>query len=366
MCNKQFLYVGTYTRPEAHLKSANGRGVYLYSLDLTSGLLTFCSLVADIVNPSYLSLDEKNRSLFAVSEVEQDQPNGVSSFKIAEDGTLTRLSTQPSMGSGACYLTITENADTLLLANYGSGNIASYPITENSLILAASYVNQHLGEGPNKERQEAAHAHSIVINNDSSLALAADLGTDQLYAYKVLENSTLEYTSSITMPAGSGPRHIAFHCDNQHAFVVNELSNQISVLTFNKNMQLLTVIEHHSTLPDTALIRGESWAGDIHITPNGRFVYVSNRGDDSIAIFEFLPSLAKLNQPMLKLVGFEATLGEFPRGFVIDSSGQYLLVANQNSDNIVSFAINQHTGALSKIAEIAAPTPVCLQLLSEH
>ena len=365
MSNKKFLYVGTYTRPEAHLKSANGRGIYLYSLDLTSGLLTFCSLVADIVNPSYLSLDEKNRSLFTVSEVEQNQPNGVSSYKIAEDGALTRLSTQPSMGSGACYLTITENADTLLLANYGSGNITSYPVTASSQVQAASYVNQHIGEGPNKERQEAAHAHSIVLNNDCSQALAADLGTDQLYAYKVLKNSTLEYTSSITMPAGSGPRHIVFHCDNQHVFVVNELSNQISVLTINKETQQLTVIEHHSTLPDTGCLNGESWAGDIHITPNGRFVYVSNRGDDSIAIFEFQPSPAKLNKTTLKLVGFKSTSGEFPRGFVIDSSGQYLLVANQNSDNIVSFAIDQDTGELSKIAEIAAPTPVCLKLLSE-
>jgi len=365
MRNKNFLYVGTYTRPEAHLKSANGRGVYLYSLDLTSGLLTFCSLVADIVNPSYLSLDEKNRCLFTVSEVEQDQPNGVSSYKIAEDGTLTRLSTQPSIGSSACYLTITENADTLLLANYGSGNIASYPITTSSRIQAVSYVNQHIGEGPNKERQEAAHAHSIVINNDSSLALAADLGTDRLYAYKVLENSILEYTSSIAMPAGSGPRHIAFHCDNHHVFVVNELSNQISVLTINKDTQRLTVIEHHSTLPSTAGLGDESWAGDIHITPNGRFVYASNRGADSIAIFEFQPSQAKLNKATLKLVGFESTAGEFPRGFVIDSSGQYLIVANQNSDNIVSFAIDQDTGELSKIAEITAPTPVCLKLLRE-
>ncbi|EPJ54449.1 MAG: hypothetical protein OFPI_06960 [Osedax symbiont Rs2] len=359
MDNQQHLYVGTYTRLAPHLEGANGSGIHLFSLDLDTGALSCKGNPLPIENPSYLCIDQTRHRLFAISEIEQHEEGGISSYDIDPgSGALTYINSQQANGSAACYVSIETGGHTALLANYGTGNVCAYPVADDGNLAPASAIHQHRGSGPNHDRQEAAHAHSIVLSPDNKFAFAADLGSDQIIGYQLRSDTQqLLATTHLQLQPGSGPRHLVFHPNGEFAFLISELISQVTLLSYDATNGELAVLQTIGTVPDD--FSGVNYPGDLHLSPDGKFLYGSNRGHDSIVIYAFDQQRAQLS-----VLGYESTRGKFPRGFTIEASGRYLLVANQNSDNIVSFKRDSKSGKLTYVDEISAPTPVCLKLLN--
>lgn len=351
------LYVGTYTRPAPYLASTNGRGLYVYDLDQTTGRLTQVQEMGGIESPSYLCLSPDGRNLHAVWEV-VDWPEGlVSSYAVdPSSGTLRYLGVQGTRGSLACYVMMDSRSRAALVANYWSGSVALFPARPDGSLAEASSVDQHAGTGPDPARQEGPHAHCSVFSADDRFAFSADLGTDAVIGYRVdLDAGTLTPHTSLALPPGSGPRHLVFAPDARHAWVICELASTIAALGYDAATGTLSLIEAYPMLPGD--FSGESHCADIHVHPSGRFVYGSNRGHDTITMFAADPSTGRL-----ELLGHRPTEGRTPRNFVLSPDGRLLLVANQDSDTVVVMPIDQATGELgATIAVNEVPTPVCLR-----
>jgi 6-phosphogluconolactonase len=285
----------------------------------------------------------------------------VSSFEIdGKTGELRFLNKQPSMGGAPCHITTSANGKFALVANYMGGNVAVLPIGDDGRLGKAIDVEQHTGTGPNKERQEAAHAHSIILDTQNKFAFVNDLGIDRVMIYE-FDKGKGTLTTNAKQPfystaAGAGPRHFKFHPNGKFAFVVNELDMTLTSLAYDAASGGLKAIDTLSTLP--AGVSGPSNScADLHVSPNGDHVYASNRGHDSIAVYAF-----DKNSGKMQLVEIVSTRGKTPRNFAIDPSGSYLLAANQRSNSIVTFAIDSKTGKLTYTgSSIETPTPVCLQ-----
>ncbi len=343
------VYIGTYTMTVPHAPGG-AEGVYVYRLDLDTGELTHVHTVTGLTNPSYVALDPQQQYVYCVGE-KADEGGVVSAFQINPDGNLTLLNEQPSHGSGPCHVSVTPSGGHVLLANYNSGSIAVYPVQADGSLGAASATVQHEGSSVNADRQEAAHAHCIFADANGQHVLVADLGMDKIMAYSLHTDGTLQavvppYTE---VQPGAGPRHLVFHPNGQYVFLINELDNTVIALGYDAASGALTPLETHSTLP--ADYAGESACAAIRITPDGRYLYGSNRGHDSLAIFAVDEATGRLTP-----LGQEATQGSFPRDFGIDPTGQYVLVANQNSNTIVTFRIDAETGQLSPTGHIAQVT----------
>ena len=352
------LFVGTYTRQEPHLVSANGEGVYVYELDLATGEIDYLSKIGGIVNPSYLAVDAVRNRLFAVSEIGENEVGGVSAYAIdPSTKALSHLNTQQAQGTAACYISADPAGRFVLTANYGTGNVLMLPTPADSGLGSASDMAQHVGQGPNVDRQEGPHAHSVVIDPTGNYAFAADLGADKIFGYKIdAAAGKLIPHESLSLEAGSGPRHLVFHPNGQLAYLIQELDQKITAMRYDRSNGSFEIIETVSTLPDD--FDGVSHCADIHLSPSGEFLYGSNRGHDSIVIYAVDGATGRLT-----LVGFESTQGEIPRNFVIDPTGTFLLVANQNSDTVVTFRIDPKTGELRPTGHVAqVPTPVCLKI----
>lgn len=350
------VYVGTYT-------SGKSVGIYLYRLDLGDGSLKHAGTTEGVVNPSYLTIDRERRRLFAVNEVEQYEgaPSGaVSSFEInPKSGALRLLNRRRSMGGSPCYVTVDDSGRFVLVANYMGGNVAVLPVSKDGSLGEAVSVEQFKGSGPNRERQEAPHAHSILLDRANAYAYACDLGTDRVMAYRFDRRTgklTPNTQPSVSLKPGAGPRHMALHPHGRAAYVLNELEATVTAFTLDPRQGTLTELETLPTLP--ADFKGPNTSADIHVAPDGRSLYISNRGHDSIAVFRIDPADGRL-----KLLGHTPTGGKAPRNFVIDPTGSLLLAANQNSNSVVTFRIDQQTGALSPTGHRAEiPMPVCLKL----
>lgn len=357
--NSALLFIGTYTRLEPHLVTANGKGIYTYRLDLDSGELTYLSEVHGIVNPSFLTIGPEQRYLYAVSEIDQTEDGGVSAYAIDQaSGALSHINTQQAGGSSACYISVDQTGRLAITSNYMSGNIGMFAIRPDGGIDAAHQFMQQEGTGPNRDRQEGPHAHCLVIDPTNRYAFSADLGADKIFGYKIdFEAEQLILHHELKLEPGSGPRHLVFHPNGNNAYLIQELDSTITALSYDSENGMLQMIETVSTLP--VGFEGLSHCADIHVTPNGKFLYGSNRGHDSIVIYAIDKATGKLS-----LVGHEPARGEIPRNFAIDPTGTYLLVANQNSDNIVTFRIDQETGQLEPTGHVVrAPTPVCLKMV---
>ncbi len=359
---KALVFVGTYTRLAPHLKTANGKGIYSYSLDLETGELVYLSEMQHIVNPSFFALDPQHRFLYAVSEV-WGWPEGLlSAYRInQETGALTFLNKQSSLGALPVYSVVEKTGRYALLANYGDGVAAAmYPInTDGSLKPANSTVQQTGAARVVPGRQEHSHPHSIVIDAGNRYAYVSDLGLDKIYIYSLdLDSGQLVPNNppSISMTSGSGPRHLAFHPSGKTAYVIHELDSTISTLAVDSASGRLDIVQTMSSLP--ARCTEQSYAADVHVHPSGKFLYASNRGHDSIAIFAI-----EAYGGTLSYLGCQPSKGKIPRSFVIDPTGSFLLVANQDSDNIATFRINQHSGLLANTGHGAhVPTPACLKM----
>jgi len=354
--NTQIVYVGTYT-------SKGSDGIYVYKFNMLNSELTLLHSVKDVENPSFLALDPEKKYLYAVHELNNykgKRTGSVRSFKIdPQTWNLSYLSEQPSFGEHPCQVTTSREGDFVLLANYTSGSVSLFP-TRDGIIQTASDTAQHVGGGPNTNRQKEPHAHSVTLSPDGRFAYAADLGNDKIYIYDLKKEPgklTPAEQAFVRTAPGAGPRHFAFHPNGRFAYIINELNSTITAFHFQADNGALAEIETVSALPSD--FHGESACADIHITPDGAFLYGSNRGHDSIAIFKIDAATGRLN-----VQGFQSTLGKTPRNFAIDPTGSYLLAANQNSDNIVVFQINKKTGNLSPTGVQAhVSMPVCIKTL---
>lgn len=349
------LYVGTYT-------SGKSEGIYGYRMDRATGKLTrFNSFKS--VNPSFLTIDQSKRYLYAVNEVGEfiGKPSGgVSAFAIdSATGNLRLLNEQASLGADPCHLSIDRKKSALLVANYTGGNVAVLTVRSDGTLGPSIDLETHEGSGI-REQQKGPHAHCIILDRFERYALAADLGIDKVMIYRFSPTTgKLEPGKQpwVQLKAGAGPRHLTIHPNGKWTYVINELDSTLTTLQFNELNGRLSEIETVSTLPSD--FSGVSYCADVHVSPSGKFLYGSNRGHNSIVVFEIAPRTGTL-----KPVQHVSTEGNWPRNFTIDPTGKFLLVANQRTDNVVTFSIDPRTGQLTPTGHIEEiPIPVCLKFL---
>jgi 6-phosphogluconolactonase len=353
------VYVGTYTT--GAYSTGASEGVYIYQLNVSSGAMDFVGKATGIENPTYVAVDPQNRFLYAANETEcfRGNPGGsVSAFAIAsQSGALTLLNQKPTHGAISCYVTVAQLGRFLLVANYGGGSVSILPIQQDGPLGDAVDVVRHRGRGPDASRQKGPHPHCVALDGSNGHALVADLGLDRVMVYPFDRNRgrfDRRNVTSVRTAAGAGPRHLAFHPSGTYVYLVNELHSTLTAYLYDATNGSLEELQTVSTLPDT--FGGDNWAADVRVSPSGRFVYASNRGHDSIAIFTVEESTGR---PIL--IGHEPTQGKFPRGFAIDPTGTWLLAANQKSNSVISFRINQQTGGLVPTKHrVSVPTPTCL------
>jgi 6-phosphogluconolactonase len=352
----ELLYVGTYT------EGGRTDGIHLIRMDPRSGKLRRVASVDAGANPSFLAIHPNGHVLYAVNEVEKyngKASGAVSAFRIARDtGALTRLGEQPSEGGAPCYVSVDRSGRVVLVANYVGGSIALLPIQAGGALATATSVVQHTGSGPDAERQSTPHAHCIVADPSNRFVLAADLGADRVFVYRLdVDGKSLRHVEGgdAVMHPGAGPRHIAFHPKLPLVFVANELDSTVATLRFDAERGTLSPLDARSTLP--AKWTGTNYPADIHIAPSGRTLYVSNRGHNSIAMFSVTEKTGAL-----ALDQVVSTDGDWPRNFSLDPTGRWLLVANQKSGSIVVFGRDQESGRLTTTRQrIEIPAPVCLR-----
>lgn len=362
MTERIYLYVGTYTRPAPYLEDTNGEGIYVYNFDSMTGELSFVSLTEHIDNPSFLAIDPQKRHLYAASEVWLWPEGRLSAFEIDQDsGELSYLNVQPTRGAITAYVSVEQSGRMALLANFWTSSVVTFPINDDGSLEPVQARVLHEGSGSIPGRQDAPHPHFIAPDPQNRYAIVADLGIDKVLVYRTdLEARALmpSAASTLELEPGAGPRHVAFHPNGEYAYVIKEMNSTISALAYNASEGNLELLQTVPALPDD--FDGESHCADIHVSPSGRFLYGSNRGHDSLVIYEIDEGTGKLNY-----VGHQSTLGRTPRNFTFDPTGDFLLVGNQDSDSIVTFRVNQDTGLLEQAGPIAeVPTPVCLKMIT--
>jgi 6-phosphogluconolactonase len=351
---EMLVYIGTYT-------NKTSEGIYVYRLDTATGELKPASVAPLKSSPSFLAIDARRRFLYAVNEVAEfngKKGGGVTAFAIdRQSGALKQLNQQPSPGV-PCHVSTHPSGKWVLLANYGGGNVAIYPVNADGSLGAASDVAQHTGKGGDPRRQSEPHAHAIVLDAAGKYAFAPDLGIDKVMSYRLdAAQGKLVPNGHTTLKAAAGPRHFDFHPNGKFAYVINELDSTVTAFAYDKTNGALTETQTLATLP--ADFKGTNYCADIHVHPSGKFLYGSNRGHDSIVIYAVDAQTGKL-----VLIGHEATQGKWPRNFGLDPAGQWLLVANQNSDNIAVFRIDQQSGKLSFSGrQITISAPVCVKFI---
>jgi 6-phosphogluconolactonase len=352
------LYVGTYTGPKS-------KGIYMMKLDPATGALTKPEVAGEVKNPSFLVIHPNNKYLYAIGEIDEfkDKKTGaISAFSIdSATGKLTLINQQSSGGPGPCFVTVDGTGKNALLANYGGGSIEVVPLKDDGSLAEPTTFIQHIGSSVDQSRQKEPHAHSINLTPDNKYAIAADLGMDKLLVYKFdADKGTLTPSDPAftAIAPGQGPRHFVFHPNGKWAYNCNEMGLTARAFSYDGDKGTLTEMQSLSTLPDDANRKGASTA-EVQVHPSGKFLYVSNRGHDTIAIFTIDQATGKLTA-----AGHQSSGGKTPRNFRIDPTGNYLLAANQGSDNIVVFRIDQSSGGLTATgatAEVGAP--VCIKFM---
>lgn len=351
---KSLVYVGTYT-------VRGSQGIYAYRFDPHTGELTALGLAAQTTNPSFLAVDPSGRFVYAVNELSNyhgEKTGAVSAFAIDRaTGKLTFLNDVSSHGAGPCYVSLDKTGKCVLVANYDSGSVAVFPRLKDGRLGPASAFVQHHGSSVNHERQEGPHAHSIEVSPDNHFALAADLGLDHLLVYRFdAAKGTLTPNDPPFAPIdpGNGPRHFAFTPDGRFVDVVSEMGSSVTAFSYDAASGVLRKLQMLSMLPNG--FKGENDGAEIYVHPNGKFLYVSNRGRDCIAVFAIDPAKGTLTH--LEDV---PTQGKTPRHFALDPTGSYLFAENQDSDTIAVFRIDRSTGRLTATGHVVhVASPVCL------
>ncbi len=340
------LLVGTYT-------GENSKGIYKLQFNPETAALTDLELVASTENPSYLQISKDRDIVYAVNET---KPGALSSFAWNQDRTHLNLIEQTSSeGEHPCYIALDPSERFVAAANYSSGNVVVYHVDEEANFSGAPQVRQHKGDGSVKPNQESPHAHFAAFSIQGSYLYVVDLGIDQVLSYPIDTEGNLGNAQiALQLDKGDGPRHLVFHPNKDLVFVVNELSSTVVSAHIDTTTGIFQKIDKLSTLPES--FSDKSFCADIHITANGKFLYVSNRGHNSIAIFKVAEN------GTLELLGTEAVRGDWPRNFTLAPGDTHLLVANQRSNNITVFRVNPVTGLLQYTGnEMAVEQPACLQ-----
>jgi 6-phosphogluconolactonase len=357
--NKYLVYVGTYTE-----EGSKSKGIYAYRFDPDTDELTSVGLAAETTNPSFLAGHPSHRFLYAVNEVttHKGQKSGaVSAFAIDRaTGKLTLLNQVASKGADPCYITVDKTGKYVLVANYTGGSVAVFPVLEDGRLGEVSAFVQHTGHGTNPERQEGPHAHSIDLSPDNRFAIVDDLGLDESLVYRFDSAKGLLIPNGAQFgkaDPGAGPRHFALHPNGQYAYVINEMQSTVSVFSFDATAGVLRPLQTISTLPKGFSEHNDD--AEIQVHPSGKFLYASNRGHDSIAVFAI-----DANKGTLKLIEYAPTKGKTPRSFEIDPTGALLFAANEKSDNIVIFRIDLQTGRLTPTGQLLeVAEPVCVKFV---
>jgi 6-phosphogluconolactonase len=351
------VYVGSYTEPAPR----TGEGIVVYRQSTDTGELTRLHTVGGVVNPSFLAFDPRHRFLFAVNETQEyeGRPTGaVSSFAIdQESGGLTFLSKQPSEGGDPCHLCTDPTGRFLFVANHEDGTVGVFPIGEDGRLGPASDVQRHAGSGPGPT-QAGPHAHFVTLDPTGRLVLVVDKGIDKVMIYRLDAAAGRLIPSDppfAELHAGAAPRHIAFHPNGRFAYVNGEADMTVTAFAFDPDRGAFTKLHHLSTLPDDAARERVSTA-QIQVDPSGRFVYVSNRGHDTIAVFAIDQATGQVTP-----AGHVHSGGRTPRNFAIDPAGRFLYAANQGSDRIVCYRIDPSTGSLDATGHVThTGAPVCI------
>lgn len=358
--DEEILFIGTYTRKEGHV-DGKGEGVYVYAMNKNTGALKYLSISDEIISPSYLAVHENGQWIYAANEYHggEDAFAAITALKYdPEDHSLTYLNEVSSMGQYPCHLSIDNTGKFIMAANYVGGSVVLFPINEDGMVESYSSYKKHKGNSTHP-RQEAPHAHQIIQHPEQNWVVAVDLGADRIYEYKLDTLSrTLNYVDDYpNSPRMSGPRHMAFHPSMDIAYTLNELIGTIEVAPTADSVRFRRIIQVISTQESGDNRPAASAAIKVH--PNGKFLYASNRGElNEIVIFRIG------ERGELEPIGRQSTLGKTPRDFEIDPSGRFLLAANQDTDTIVTFEIDQESGLLSETGYVAeVPTPVCLKFL---
>jgi len=346
------VYFGTYTD-----QGSSSDGIYRSTLDTATGQLSQPVLAVKAVNPSFLEIHPSGKFLYAVCE--SGRTGTVMACAIdAETGGLTLLNRLPSRGSGPCHISIDHAGKNALVANYGSGSAAVFPIQSGGKLASATGFVQHTGSSINRRRQKEPHAHSINVSADDRFAFVADLGIDKIMIYKLdVAAGTIVANDPpfVKLKPGAGPRHFAFAPSGKHAYVINELHNTMTAFNYDAAAGTLTEIQTISTLPDG--FKGSTSCAEVRVHPTGRFLYGSNRGHDSIAVYRIDRATG-----MLTFVEHETAGIKTPRNFNIDPTGTFCLVANMDGDSVAVFRIDSQTGALASTDQkISVGQPVCIR-----
>ena len=347
------VYIGTYT-------GAKSKGIYVSPFDPATGRLGAPELAASTPSPSFLAMHPDGRHLYAVGETTNlggKQVGAVNAFRIDEKtGLLTLLNQQSSGGAGPCHLSLDKTGKCVLVANYGSGSVAALPIQADGKLAEPSAAIQHQGSSADPQRQAGPHAHFITVDPANRFALACDLGLDQVLVYRVDPARGLLAPNDppfASVKPGSGPRHLAFSPDDRFVYMISEMGATMTAFAYDAKRGSLKELQTVSTLP--ADFTGAKSCAEVQVHPSGKFVYGSNRGHDSIAVFAVDASSGKLT-----CVDYQSTQGKTPRHFAIDPTGQWLLAENQDSDNIVVFRLDSKTGRLSPAGQtVEVASPVC-------
>ena len=350
-----YLFIGTYT-------SGGSKGIYVYEFNSKTGETKWVSNTDSAANPSFLTIAPDGKHIYAVNEISRAQAGLVAAYAFdPASGKLTLINRQSSGSENPCHITITKNGKWLAVANYTGGSLATFPVNADGSIQPFSQHIIHEGKGVNPQRQEKAHVHSVFFSPDEKFLFTPDLGLDQITAYQFNPNNKqplipapVPYTVS---EPGTGPRHIEFSPNGKIMYVIEEMGGTVSVYHYSNGVA--KPVQRIATHP--ADYKGQPGSADIHISPDGKFLYASNRGDENnLAIF----SVAADGK--LSTVGYQSTLGMQPRNFMIDPTGKFLLVANQKSSNIVIYKRDPGTGLLQALPkQLEIPNPVCLKMLAK-
>jgi len=358
MAQDYFMLIGTYTSGSSH-------GIYVHQFNTDNAVTTLVDS-AKIANPSYLAIAPDQKTVYAVSEAANATSMGgrVGSFSFNNStGSLSPINMQPSSGNNPCYVTVDKSGRWVITGNYSSGTLAVLPVLANGGLDTPVTSIQHVGQSVNTDRQNSPHVHATVLSPDNKFLFVPDLGLDKLMRYRFdKRKGTLQEASDpfvMTKP-GSGPRHFEFHPNKKYAYLVEELTGSVSAYKYTAKTGELALFQNISTLPPDFL--GYAGSADIHVSPDGKFLYASNRGESNTIV---IYAINKKNGS-LSVAGHQSTLGKAPRNFNFDPSGNFLLVANQNSDDIVIFKINKLTGLLTDTGKrIPVSKPVCIKWIKK-
>lgn len=361
-----YLLVGTYTNMGSTTAvppkdSTGSKGIYVYRWDAATGHASFLSHTTGVVNPSYLDIAPDKSHVYACTETRTTGAGSISAFLLDRGaGTLRFINKVPSGGDNPVYVSVHRSGRWVAIANYTGGNLSVFPIRADGTVLPYVQNIQHTGHSINPTRQEKSHVHSVVFSPDNRTLYAQDLGEDSIgiYGFDSALEKPLRDEGKVATPPGSGPRHFTFHPNGRYAYLVEELGGCVEVFQYYPGTGHLQLLQRIAAHADTA--KGPFRSSDIHVSADGRFLYMTNREPElNIAIFA-----VDAAKGTLRAIGYQPVLGKEPRNFMLDPTGQFLLVANQDSNAIIVFKIDQSTGSLHPTGEkIDVPSPSCLKMV---